>query len=140
MKFILLCTLIIDLAHAIPYENTRGFTSVKHKRQISNSSISVHVVDLGYEIYEGYTNTSTGLNVWKGCVQQWTSTLCYCPADEASAFATLLLRPGQTGGSLHRLLLSTEPTFSPLETSLQGVPKQPMLLTLATLVRASRMS
>lgn len=25
-------------------------------------------IDLGYEIYQGYSNASTGLNVWKGYV------------------------------------------------------------------------
>jgi len=68
MKLILLCILIPNLACAIPYRNTRGFDSVKQKRQTSNAGDSAQVVDLGYEIYEGYTDTITGLNTWKGYV------------------------------------------------------------------------
>lgn len=36
-----------------------------HARQASSNPASLQV-DLGYEIYEGVANASTGLNVWKG--------------------------------------------------------------------------
>ncbi|KAG9553989.1 hypothetical protein KCU97_g19130, partial [Aureobasidium melanogenum] len=39
------------------------FEQFKAKRQSSNSSLEV---DLGYEIYEGYTNQTTGINIWRG--------------------------------------------------------------------------
>lgn len=35
-------------------------------RDLKNHSSGPLVVDLGYEIYEGYHNQSTGLNIWKG--------------------------------------------------------------------------
>ena len=40
------------------------FEQVKSKRQAqADSNLQV---DLGYEVYEGYNNQTTGLNIWKG--------------------------------------------------------------------------
>ncbi len=83
MKLILLCILIANLTCAIPYKNTRGFDSVKHKRETNNAGDSAHVVDLGYEIYEGYTDAITGLNTWKGYVNLKVMSYCCSLANEA---------------------------------------------------------
>lgn len=48
---------ISAIPHAKPFENT--------KRQ-ANSSTEATQVDLGYEVYQGVSNSSTGLNTFKG--------------------------------------------------------------------------
>ena len=45
---------------------TGNFDAALRARQAGHSSASPLQVDLGYEIYEGYTNASSGLNVWQG--------------------------------------------------------------------------
>lgn len=35
------------------------------------------VVDLGYSSYQGYYNTTTGLNIWKGCAA--ITSVCHTP-------------------------------------------------------------
>ncbi|MCJ1457356.1 hypothetical protein MMC28_007724 [Mycoblastus sanguinarius] len=54
-------------ASATHYFNSKAFDSALTKRQSSgNASSSDLVVDLGYELYQGVANSSTGLNIWKG--------------------------------------------------------------------------
>lgn len=51
-------------ASALPY--SKPFEHLVQKRQSTgNSSLQV---DLGYDVYEGVTNETTGLNTWKGYV------------------------------------------------------------------------
>lgn len=73
MSFVKCCVLtclvaasVFPVTDAIPYQNSRAFESLS-KRQNGNASSSLQV-DLGYEIYEGMSNASTGLNTWKGLV------------------------------------------------------------------------
>lgn len=63
--FITLCSALLATA-APPRYNPKPFSSVKEKRQFSAGSISGLEVDLGYEIYQGVQNETTGLNTWKG--------------------------------------------------------------------------
>lgn len=43
---------------------SRPFDQLKEKRQATtNSTLQV---DLGYEVYQGVSNQSTGLSTWKG--------------------------------------------------------------------------
>lgn len=49
------------LSSAVPRD--QPFKSALQRRQQSGNSLRV---DLGYEIYEGTSNATTGLNVWKG--------------------------------------------------------------------------
>lgn len=52
--------------HSDPFKNlARQATNAK--RQSSNSSDSSNLqVDLGYEIYQGYNNATSKLDIWKG--------------------------------------------------------------------------
>ena len=50
---------------AVPAHSFRAYDAALQARQASNSSASLQI-DLGYSIYEGVANASTGLNVWKG--------------------------------------------------------------------------
>jgi hypothetical protein len=47
------------------------FEHVKARRQVSNDtgSGSGLQIDLGYDVYQGYNNQTTGLNIWKGYVR-----------------------------------------------------------------------
>ena len=53
-------------AAAVPSYNSRPFAASLQRRQSSNSSGQSLQVDLGYEIYQGVANSTTGLNTWKG--------------------------------------------------------------------------
>lgn len=57
-----------SLAASAAVPLAQPFEHVKTKRQSQNSSSSGLEVDLGYEVYEGYNNATTSLNVWKGYV------------------------------------------------------------------------
>jgi hypothetical protein len=50
---------------AVPAHSFKAYDAALNARQASNGSSSLQV-DLGYSIYEGVANSSTGLNVWKG--------------------------------------------------------------------------
>lgn len=50
---------------AVPSHSFGLYNAALQARQASNTSASLQV-DLGYSIYEGVANASTGLNVWKG--------------------------------------------------------------------------
>lgn len=48
-----------------------GFSQfVKREDDIANFTERSLIVDLGYEIYEGWTNTSASLNIWQGYVSR----------------------------------------------------------------------
>jgi hypothetical protein len=53
------------LAAAAPSYNARPFVASLDKRQSQNVNSSLQV-DLGYGVYQGVANSSTGLNTWKG--------------------------------------------------------------------------
>jgi len=46
--------------------NPRPFSEVLQKRQYSTNATSPLQVDLGYSVYEGFNNNTTGLNLWQG--------------------------------------------------------------------------
>lgn len=63
---------VLNLAAAVAALVLPGITALPHarpfdavKRQSNGSSNSLQV-DLGYDIYEGVANASTGLNTFKG--------------------------------------------------------------------------
>lgn len=55
-----------SLAASAAVPASQPFEHFKAKRQSTNSSLEV---DLGYEVYEGYTNQTTGINIWRGYVK-----------------------------------------------------------------------
>ncbi|KAI9692714.1 MAG: hypothetical protein M1820_009419 [Bogoriella megaspora] len=55
--------LFISSSYAVPYKRTGAFESIKQKRQEPDSSLQK---DLGYGIFEGFRNTTTGLDTWLG--------------------------------------------------------------------------
>ena len=63
LALILLSTASRCVARPSPY-NPQPFAV--HARQDSGTSSSNLTIDLGYEIYEGYLNDTSGLNIWKG--------------------------------------------------------------------------
>jgi len=64
MKYHLFILFTASVSLASSY-NPRPFDGLFRKRQASTNSSSLQV-DLGYTIYEGYSNAATALNVWKG--------------------------------------------------------------------------
>jgi carboxylesterase type B len=52
------------IAVASPF-NPRPFDGVLQKREADSTNSSLQV-DLGYSIYEGVANTTSGINIWKG--------------------------------------------------------------------------
>lgn len=56
--------LAVPPASAIPYKNGRAYDAVKQKRELPGRNGLT--VDLGYEVYEGFNNASTGINSWLG--------------------------------------------------------------------------
>lgn len=54
------------------YKNAYRF----EKRATGNST-SLQV-DLGYSVYNGYSNTTSGLNIWKGLVLHVSLMLLHC--------------------------------------------------------------
>jgi len=57
--------LFVNLSHATPYQRTRAFDGFKKRASANTSSLTV---DLGYGIYQGILNSTTGLNNWLGPV------------------------------------------------------------------------
>ncbi|KAK6005765.1 hypothetical protein QM012_007407 [Aureobasidium pullulans] len=56
-----------SLAASAAVPVSQPFEHFKAKRQSSNSTSNSNLeVDLGYEVYEGYTNQTTGINIWRG--------------------------------------------------------------------------
>jgi hypothetical protein len=61
---ILLASASLALA-APPSPHSRPFDHIYAKRQANGTSGSLQV-DLGYEVYEGYHNSTADINYWKG--------------------------------------------------------------------------
>lgn len=71
MAILLLTPLLLFLSACAArpgYEhNNKPFAAAIQARQTGgNSSSSSLQVDLGYEIYQGTSNSTSGLNVWRG--------------------------------------------------------------------------
>ena len=64
LQVVALGVAFVELVAAAPYLNPKPFDALLSKRQ--STSTSGITVDLGYEIYQGVANASTGLNTWKG--------------------------------------------------------------------------
>lgn len=63
-KMYLLLTLAYLVWAVAAYPRSRPFREALESRQASISDALQ--VDLGYGIYQGYSNSSTGINTWKG--------------------------------------------------------------------------
>ena len=46
--------------------NAKPYAAAIHARQTAANSSSSLKVDLGYGVYQGTTNSTSGLNIWKG--------------------------------------------------------------------------
>jgi hypothetical protein len=58
-----------SLAASAALPAAQPFEHFKAKRQSSNATSNSDLeVDLGYEVYEGYNNQTTGINIWRGYV------------------------------------------------------------------------
>ena len=69
MKFLLAIIFALAVSiSAIPQSTYGPRTAALGKRQNSENGFSSHVVDLGYEQYQGMVDASTGLKTWKGYV------------------------------------------------------------------------
>jgi hypothetical protein len=59
-----------SLAASAALPVAQPFENFKAKRQSSNATSNSDLeVDLGYEVYEGYKNQTTGINIWRGYVK-----------------------------------------------------------------------
>ena len=65
-----LLTLLLAAVSASPKFNSRPFSAVYSKRQASPDPLTV---DLGYEVYQGTSNSTNGLNSWLGYAFHCTS-------------------------------------------------------------------
>jgi hypothetical protein len=60
-----------SLAASAAVPIAQPFQHFNAKRQTTNvTSNSDLEVDLGYEVYEGYSNQTTGINIWRGYVKK----------------------------------------------------------------------
>ena len=57
--------------------NPRPYANALRARQSGGSASSLHV-DLGYAVYQGNTNSTSGLNIWRG----YGSNPCLHPMRE----------------------------------------------------------
>lgn len=73
VRLLLFCTAVAAAVSASPYSNPRPFDAVLSRRQNVVNATSSLTVDLGYEVYQGVDNTSTGLRTFKG----------YCSSTES---------------------------------------------------------
>jgi hypothetical protein len=56
-----------SLAASAAVPVAQPFQHLNTKRQSTNVTGSGDLeVDLGYEVYEGYNNQTTGINIWRG--------------------------------------------------------------------------
>ena len=67
------CATLAAIASAAPF-SSEPFDSTLSRRQNQDVSSDNLTVDLGYEVYQGYFDSSVGLNSWKG--------LIYSPFDQ----------------------------------------------------------
>ena len=59
-----------SLAASAALPVAQPFEQFKAKRQSTNATSNSDLeVDLGYEVYEGYNNQTTGINIWRGYVR-----------------------------------------------------------------------
>jgi len=59
-----------SLAASAALPAAQPFEHFKAKRQSVNATSNSDLeVDLGYEVYEGFTNQTTGINIWRGYVK-----------------------------------------------------------------------
>lgn len=61
--FALICACIARPGYE---HNARPYANALRARQAGQNSSSSLQVDLGYGIYEGVQNSTSGLNIWKG--------------------------------------------------------------------------
>ncbi|KAI9881282.1 MAG: hypothetical protein M1830_005568 [Pleopsidium flavum] len=64
-RFLISAVALATVVPASPYFNRKPFHAALNERATSDNSSSL-VVDLGYELYRGVANSSTGLNTFKG--------------------------------------------------------------------------
>ncbi len=63
--FISIIVCFVTSSFANPQYNRQPYPALKLRQASSGNSSSLQL-DLGYAIYEGYNNGTTGLNLWKG--------------------------------------------------------------------------
>jgi len=64
-KFSGVCVALAATVSAAPFSNG-PFDSAFSKRQSPDVSSTNLTVDLGYEVYQGYWNSESGINSWQG--------------------------------------------------------------------------
>lgn len=105
---------------------------------IVGGSSSGPIVDLDYSSYQGYHETATGLNVWKGCVH--TPLSVYLTRTQqilkltCAAFGMHRLQSGTCDGNLPSLLPRIIARSLPLWTNLPCVPSRVLQVHLPSMV------
>jgi hypothetical protein len=102
----------LAVSTAVPI--AQPFENVKAKRQSTNvtTSASNLEVDLGYEIYEGYGNQTTGINIWRGYVNSESHTDQVLITSTVSA--SLRHQLDRCAGKHRRFLQRIDPRLSRL--------------------------
>ena len=66
VRLLSLCAIVAAAVSASAYSSPRPFDAVLSRRQTVVNATSALTVDLGYEVYHGVDNMSTGLHIFKG--------------------------------------------------------------------------
>ena len=66
VRLLAFCVVVATVVSASPYINARSFDAILCRRDLGFNAPSSLTVDLGYEVYQGVKETSTGLHTFKG--------------------------------------------------------------------------
>ncbi len=70
------CVTLTAIASATPF-SSEPFDSAFSRRQSQDVSSDNLTVDLGYEVYQGYFDSSARLNSWKGSIYSSFDLYCF---------------------------------------------------------------
>lgn len=99
---LLVVALLLIICNARLDDRRQSFARALHTSQASTANRTSSLqIDLGYEIYQGSSNASTGLNVWKGYVWKGSPDLLQVLADirPQDPFCSSTYRDQQVAGS-----------------------------------------
>ena len=66
MKFNTALLLCLQAVFGLAYDSKPYAAAVQARQASNGSNSSKPMVDLGYEIYQGYSNSTSGLNIFRG--------------------------------------------------------------------------
>ena len=103
MLFFALLTLASFVAAKLTPYNARPYYHFLQTRQeygTQSNNASATEIDLGYSIYRGILNTTSGLNIYKGLVKTYLARKL---TEKSPAFGSQKLQSANCDGRLHEL-------------------------------------